>query len=344
MDHERTARGGGPAGGAPPGATRREWIRGMAAGAAALAAAGTLTGTGARPAAAAQKRFRASFGLNGFQSSSAKYKKTFPIWEVLDFAQREGFEGIEILPGWPSGDYPSADDTRAVEALKGLYARYDLKIFSMQTFCAEAFQVDAAVRAGWLERFAGWALLAERLGCECLGTWPGGGLGGQTLDHARDLLIDTLRKAAAIAADHGLTLSMELEPPFVFHTLEDMVKVVDGVGHPAFRTMCDISHFDLMNGGKGKPEELLEKVGVQRIGYIHFTDCDGTLRDGGTSKHLPAGDGHCDLRKLLEVLWRGGFSGWVNIDPWEIPDPYDACRKGKRGIDAAQAEFKRTIG
>ena len=78
---------------------------------------------------------------------------------------------------------------------------------------------------------------------------------------------------------------------------------------------------------------MLERIGVRNIGYVHFTDTDGTRRDGGTSKHLPCGDGHIDVEASLATLWRGGFRGWMNIDAWEIPDPYDACRKGKQAFD-----------
>ncbi len=324
--------------------TRRNWLKILVASSSAIGlgtAAGALDLISGKPAWAAQKRWRSAFGLNGFMSSAGKYKKNYPIWEVLDFARQEGFEGIELVNGWPQGGYPSPDDPQAVKALKGLYDRYNLKIFSFQTTAGGAFDPNPDARARWLEQFARWSKLGKLLGCECLGSWPGGGLRGQTLGEARDRLIESYRKAAPIAADHGLLLSMEVEPPFVFHTLEDMVEIVDGVGHAAFRTMYDPSHFDLMNGGKGKPEELLEKVGVHRIGYIHFTDTDGTLRDGGTSKHLPAGDGHIDVRKSFEVLWRGGYRGWIMIDAWEIPDCYDACRKGKAAIDSAQAEFFR---
>ena len=34
---------------------------------------------------------------------------------------------------------------------------------------------------------------------------------------------------------------------------------------------------------------------------------------------------------------KGGFDGWIMIDAWEIPDPYDACVKGKRAIERARA-------
>jgi hypothetical protein len=32
---------------------------------------------------------------------------------------------------------------------------------------------------------------------------------------------------------------------------------------------------------------------------------------------------------------QGGCRGWIMIDEWEVPDPYDACVKGKRAIEAA---------
>jgi len=37
----------------------------------------------------------------------------------------------------------------------------------------------------------------------------------------------------------------------------------------------------------------------------------------------------------LHLLREGGFRGWITVDAWEIPDPYDACTKAKRMIDAS---------
>jgi sugar phosphate isomerase/epimerase len=86
---------------------------------------------------------------------------------------------------------------------------------------------------------------------------------------------------------------------------------------------------------------MLRRVGVERIGYPRFTDTDGTLRDGGTSKHLPCGEGHVDIEVSLKLLREGGFRGWAMIDAWEIPDPYGVSRKGKlaleRGMEMRQA-------
>ena len=58
--------------------------------------------------AAGQKAiWKTAVGLNGFQSGSRKYKKNYPIWEVLNFASQHGFEGVELVADWPSGGYCS---------------------------------------------------------------------------------------------------------------------------------------------------------------------------------------------------------------------------------------------
>jgi sugar phosphate isomerase/epimerase len=294
-----------------------------------------------RAAAGSQRRWRTAFGLNGFMSSESTFGGEYPLWEVLEFAQQEGFEGIELVEGWPKGMYPSCDQTSRIASLKGLFARYNLKIFSIQTAGAGAFQADKSLRDEWVKKFAQYASFARQVGCECVGYWPGGSLGGQTVDAAIDNLILSLREAAKIVSDNELLLSVEIEPPFEFNTIDQLIRIIDGVDHPLVKGQYDPSHFDLFNGGTGKPEELLEKFGVHRLGYIHFTDSDGTLFKG-TSRHLPCGDGHINIRKSLEILWKGGYEGWIMIDAWMTPDPYDACRKGRLAIETARREFTRT--
>jgi len=293
-----------------------------------------------RGASGSQRRWRTAFGLNGFQSSESVFKQTFPIWEVLEFAQQQGFEGIELIPGWLKSVYPEPGDDARIASLRSFLGRYNVKAFSIQTFGAEAFQKDRSVREGWVKRFAGLAEFARKAGCECIGYWPGGDLGGQSVDEAIASLVWSLQEMGRIVTDADLMLSVEIEPPFAFNKIEHLIRMLDGADHPRVKGMFDPSHFDLMNGSTGKPHELLERLGVQRVGYVHFTDTDGTLFHG-TSKHLPTGDGHIDVRKSFEVLWQGGYEGWIMIDPWMTPDPYDACRKGRAAIESARRDLGR---
>ncbi len=277
--------------------------------------------------------WRIAIGLNGFMSASAKYNKQFPIREVLDFADREGFDGVELTQNWPTRGYPPAKDSDRIAELKRLYDDFGLQIFSIQTSGPASFAADAQRRAGWLTQFRDWVAFAKTVGCDCMGMWPGGPLQGQTLDEAVGHLGRSYGEAAKIAADAGLIAAFEIEPPFIFNTEDHIHRILQGAKTPDLKVIYDPSHFDLMNGSTGKPHELLDRVGVKNIGYLHFTDCDGTLRDGGTSKHLPCGDGHVDIDASLSVLRNGGFRGWCMIDAWQIPDPYDASRKGKAALE-----------
>jgi sugar phosphate isomerase/epimerase len=273
--------------------------------------------------------------LNGFQSGAHKYKKNYPIWEVLDFAARLKFDGVELVADWPAGGYPRANEAERVRALRRLYDAYGLRIFSLQLGADGAFDPDEATRGRWLDDFRDRARLARQLGCDCVGLWPGGGLRGQTIDQAIARLARSFHEAGKIAGDLGLLAAFEIEPPFVFNTEEHYQRILRGADHPKLKGIYDPSHFDLMNGSTGRPHAMLERIGVPHIGYVQLTDTDGTLRDGGTSKHVACGDGHANIPESLRVLREGGFQGWIMIDEWEVPDPYDACRKGKQAIEAA---------
>lgn len=279
------------------------------------------------------RAWKIAIGLNGFASASAKYGKEFPIREVLGFASREGFDGVELTQNWPTRGYPASGEADRIGELKGLYDEFGLQIFSIQTSAGGAFVADKARRSEWLEKFRDHVQFAKAIGCDCMGMWPGGPLRGQTFDEAIVHLGKSFGEAAKAAADAGLIAAFEIEPPFIFNKEDHIHRILEEAGTSDLKVIYDPSHFDLMNGSTGRPHELLGRVGVKNVGYLHFTDCDGTLRDGGTSKHLPCGEGHVDIDASLKVLREGGFRGWGMIDAWQIPDPYDASRKGKAALE-----------
>jgi len=302
-------------------------------------AAATVASPLIAAAAAANPKWKTAIGLNGFSSSSQKYDTVFPIWEVLDYAGRSGFDGVELMRGWPMGNYPASDQTERITALKRFYDAYGLQVFSLQASGRGAFAADARMRKRFVTGAAEQIKFAKAVGCDCIGLWPGGPVRGQTIDQAIVHLAESLREFAKIADDMGMVAAFEIEPPFAFHSEEHLERILAEANDARVKTIYDSSHFDIFNGSTGKPHEMLERIGVEHIGYVHFTDTDGTLRDGGTSKHLGAGDGHIDVPATFKTLKEGGFNGWIMIDTWQIPDPYDASTKGlaaiKRGMSAS---------
>ncbi|MCC6694018.1 MAG: sugar phosphate isomerase/epimerase [Candidatus Hydrogenedentes bacterium] len=277
--------------------------------------------------------WRAGLGLNGFMSSASTYGKEYPIWEVLDFAARAGFDGIELVEGWPMGSYPESNDEKRVSALKGLYDRYGLRVYTIQTGGSDAYAADPERRKAWIAAFAERVHLCQALGCNLIGHWPGGGLeGNRDVDQAIQHLAASYVEAATLCADAGMHLSFEIEPPFIFNTEEHLARILSETDHPACKTNYDPSHFDLMSGSQGKPEQMLGRIGVDHIGHVHLTDTDGTLYQG-TSRHVACGEGHCGIGESLEVLRAGGYKGWIMIDAWMIEDVYHAAQKGIGAID-----------
>jgi len=278
--------------------------------------------------------WRPAIGLNGFMSSSRTFKKQYPLREILEFASRERFEGVELVNNWPEGPYPDPDDKARCAALRELYDHYGLRIFAIQSSPkGRPHAPDLAERTEWLNGLERQARFAKSVGCEIVGLWPGGRLGDQTMDQAIANLCESYTKAAAICGDLGMIAAIEIEPPFVFNTDEHLKRILAGVRHPSFKAIYDPSHYDQMNGARGKPEELLRRIGVEHIGHVQFTDSDGTIFKG-TSRHLGCGDGKLDIRENLRVLWEGGYRGWFMIDAWNTEDPYDASLKGKRAMES----------
>ncbi len=309
--------------------SRRQFLAsGLTAGAFVLAETQSVT-------AQTKPRWRCGIGLNGFMSSGQEYHKDYPLWEVLDFATREGFNGVELVEGWPQGNYPGAGEKERIAALRRLYDAYGLRVYTIQNCGGSSYSADDAARKAWLDMFTDRIALAKQLGCDFLGHWPGGGLEGNAdVDQAIERLASSYREAAKRCADAGMHLSFEIEPPFLFHSLDHLKRILAAVDHPACKTNYDTSHFDVMSGSKGKPEAMLKELGVRHIGHVHLTDTDGTIFKG-TSKHLPCGEGHCDIAASLQTLKEGGYEGWIMIDAWLTDDPYRASHKGKQAIDAA---------
>ncbi len=319
--------------------TRRDWLYRLGSSVGTMAFATTWSSLGrtcrAMTNAIDQPGWKTAIGLNGFDSSHHKYGTLYTIDEIIKFAKDAGFDGLELIQGWPFGNYPSSKDKEAVDKLIAYYHSSGLQPFSIQIMADGAFDPEDGARKEWLKLFEDRVQLAKKLGAAHVGLWPVGGLRGQSLDKALEYLGNSFREALNIATSHDIVPGFEIEPPFVFNTVEHMQQIIDRSG---MKFIYDPSHCDLMHGSVGRPHEVLEKLGVQRVAYVHLTDTDGTLRDGGTSKHLAAGDGHAQLEVSLRMLKEGGFQGWIMCDAWEIPDPYDACRKAKSMIERIRVE------
>lgn len=280
-----------------------------------------------------------AIGLNGFGSSETHHGKRYEYDEILGFARDEGFEGIELWRGWRDG-YPDPDDDAAIQASRAKIESFGLQVFSIQGGVRGVNPVSdqETERAEYTARLKGQVDLAVKFGCDAMGLWSA----GRPPDRAsEDQLIErfaeVVQPVVRYAVESGIVLAIEGEPPLLVNSVERYEKLFAAVAMDEFKAIFDPSHFDVLNGAQGRPEDLLLELGVDRIGYVQFCDGDSTLRPfpnggAGTSKHLPCGEGVYDIAKLCSILDEGGFRGWFQMDSWGTEDAYWASKSCKDSV------------
>jgi len=275
-------------------------------------------------------------GLNGFGSSEQYHDKTYDYDEILKFTHDEGFQGIEAWRSWRSG-YPEPGDEAGIQAMRKKVEDYGLQIFSIQAGGPRGvnpLSADSAEQKKYTDALTSYVDLAVKLGCDAMGLWQGGRSEGLEEDELIERFATAIKPAAQYAVDEGIFMAIEGEPPLLVNSLARYHKLFAAVGMKEFKAIFDPSHFDVLGGAQGKPEDMLRDIGVDRIGYIQFCDGDSTLRPTpngrpGTSKHLPCGVGKYDIELQLKILHEGGFKGWFQIDSWATEDPYETSRTCK---------------
>ena len=283
--------------------------------------------------------WRLAIGLNGFGSSETHHGKRYDYDEILRFARDEGFEGIELWRGWREG-YPDPDDDDAIQASRDKIESYGLQVFSIQGGVRGVNPVsdDASERAEYTRGLQGQVELAVKFGCDAIGLWSAGRVPDQVgEDQLIERFAEVLRPAIRYAVDSGILPAIEGEPPLLVNSAARYHKLFAMAGMDELKVIFDPSHFDLLNGARGRPEDLLLELGVDRVGYVQFCDGDSTLRPfpnggAGTSRHLPCGEGVYDIPKLCSILDEGGFRGWFQMDSWGTEDAYWTSKSCKDAV------------
>ena len=149
-----------------------------------------------------------------------------------------------------------------------------------------------------------------------------------------DLAKEMVREAGEYAQSKGLEIVLELEPfdQALLKDVDELVRFVREVDHPAVRANADISHLHLSNASF---EDVAKLKGL--IGHIHLSDCDGKVHGD-----LPAGRGVTPIKEYLQAIVDTGYDGTVSIELEYSPDPeaiVDWTREAYEGTAAIMDEL-----
>src|SRR5437660_2295761 len=122
-----------------------------------------------------------------------------------------------------------------------------------------------------------------------------------------------VRELGKYAADLGLEIALELEPfkLSLVNNVENMVRFLDDLNHPAVKANIDVSHLELSHT---QPEELRRLKG--KAIHVHLSDCDGRVHGA-----LPPGRGVVDFPPYLRAIKELGIDGAVSIELEYAPQP-----------------------
>ena len=125
--------------------------------------------------------------------------------------------------------------------------------------------------------------------------------------------VENCRRLADYAEKLGVQIALELEPfPLsLLNNIDNMVRFIDDVNHPALRANIDVSHLLLADVG---PAELKKLSG--RAIHVHISDCDGKVHGD-----LPPGRGVMDFPPYLEEIKALVIEGSISIELEYSPEP-----------------------
>ncbi|QDV51455.1 sugar phosphate isomerase/epimerase family protein [Gimesia fumaroli] len=128
-----------------------------------------------------------------------------------------------------------------------------------------------------------------------------------------ELGVEQCQNLARYAESLGLEIALELEPfPLsLLNNVDEMVRFVDEVNHPALKANIDISHLLLADV---KAEELRKLAG--KAIHVHISDCDGKVHGD-----LPPGRGVVDFDPYLSEIKKLNIPGAISLELEYSPEP-----------------------
>jgi sugar phosphate isomerase/epimerase len=250
-----------------------------------------------------------------------------PLKELMRFAKKEGWEGIEFDTKRPhAAPMDLSDDDR--KELRDLAGELDLPICVVSPNCDLSSPVPEH-REAMICYVRECIKLARDLGspiCKIFAAWPGvavkDGLGDYKYtrsipDPFQDwdrwgLAWDGIRELSKFAEDQGVLLALQNHGP-VIRGYQDVLTLIEGINSPAFKACMDIP---LEHDNKNSAEwaqKIVRETGPNMV-HSHYNG-EFERDDDGQVKLMGQGVAY---GPFVKALIDSGYEGFMN---WEFCHP-----------------------
>jgi sugar phosphate isomerase/epimerase len=238
--------------------------------------------------------------------------------EAVDFARQYGFRGIDFS----IGEAQALAREKGVESVRDLFASNKV-LPSVMGFPVEFRRDESTWRAG-MEALPEQAKLAQALGCTRSATWIAPGHNELTYLEYFKLLVERIGPAAAILADHGISLGLEFIGPktvrknlkhrFIY-TFDGMLALGAAMGSGNVGLLLDIYHLYTSHG----EVEQVRELAPSEVVVVHINDAPAGIavdEQMDLVRAMPGETGVLDISGFLQALEEIGYNGPVTVEPF----------------------------
>ena len=250
--------------------------------------------------------------------------KGISLFELLEFCAENDFDALDptgyFFPGYPkvpSDQYINDFKRRAFQLgveISGTGVRNDFA------------SPDKAKRAGDVGHAKEWIECAARLGAPVLRVFAGPEPAGQNWDETAGWMADALRACADHGKQYGVLVGVQNHGDML-KTADELLKIVKMVDSDWFGVIVDTGYFLSPD-----PYQDIARVIPHAVNWQIKEKVDGA-----------AGKAKTDLKKLVEIIRKGGYRGYVPIETLSVPgEPYDARARVLQLFEELREAMKAT--
>lgn len=234
-----------------------------------------------------------------------------PNWDlpkIVRSAAEMGYDGVEFRGLLEDLDITKRPEfTTELSKTKKLLADYGISVSGI-SISARFAVVDPVEKSMQFDEAERNMVLAADLNASVVRIYGGIIPSGYTVETIMPIIVQNLREIGDEAEDYDVTLALETHDDWIDTSL--CARLMREVNHRRIRILWDLHHPYRMRGEK--PEETYRNI-ARYTASIHVKD---SVVEDGKIKYVLLGEGDVPIRKMLEMLVKGGYRGYA-ICEWE---------------------------
>jgi sugar phosphate isomerase/epimerase len=227
----------------------------------------------------------------------------YTLDQAIGAAIRHGYSGVE--PRAASGHRHGIETTCSTEDRAAIRRRFgDAGVDIACVATSVRFnRPSSSERREMIDETKAYIELAADVGAARVRVFGGHAEDDPPHDEAIRRTVDGLAACQAEAAAHEVMVCLETHDYFSKGTW--VAAICREINSPWVQAVWDVQHPVTAGEDIAKTESAL----IPFVRHVHFHD---TLRTDGTNEIVPIGEGSAPITRLLEILRRHGFEGYIS--------------------------------